>query len=86
MPHIRGMAVSFRSLSLFLTLVLVAPSFAFAASNLDVGSRLKGAPSTVSPPPNELLPQPFRPNCRWQTVRVSDPNLGWVTRRVMVCQ
>ncbi|HRX77755.1 MAG TPA: transposase [Pirellulaceae bacterium] len=28
----------------------------------------------------------LRRDGRWQTVRVSDPNLGWVTRRVMVCQ
>ncbi len=55
------------------------------ASNLGVGTRLKGAPTTVSPPRREILPQPFRPNCRWVSVRQSDPNLGWTTRRIMVC-
>lgn len=94
MPHIRGMAFLFRPIvttfTLALAVVILATSpvmaaSSLAASDLGVGTRLKGAPSTVSPPRREILPQPFRPNCRWVTVRQSDPNLGWTTRRIMVC-
>ena len=35
---------------------------------------------------SRMLPQIFRPDCRWRTIRQYDPNLGWVTRRVMVCE
>ncbi|MEC9344027.1 MAG: hypothetical protein VYD64_09295 [Pseudomonadota bacterium] len=63
---------------------LVPAGPAGAQSGLGVGTRLKGAPSTVSPPEREIAPI-YRPNCRWRYVRQSDPDLGWTTRRVRVC-
>lgn len=84
----RGMASFLRYAALVLagSLPAILPAKALAGSDLGVGTRLKGAPSTVSPPPREILPQIFRPDCRWRTIRQYDPNLGWVTRRVMVCE
>jgi hypothetical protein len=74
-----------RVLIAVLAACLLAPvGEAMADSGLDVGARLKGAPTTVVPPEKELPPV-FRPNCRWQYVRQYDANLGWHTRRVMTC-
>ena len=49
-----------------------------------ITSRLKGAPSTVAPYKPDPSPI-YRPNCHYIYERHSDPNEGWTTRRVQVC-
>lgn len=69
---------------MFMATGAAADGLAPVLPRLGVGSRLKGAPSTVEP----FRPDPapiYRPNCRWRVERHSDPNEGWTTRRVRVC-